>query len=193
MSQAMIQKMIEWIEHPMEFNCKPDNIEIVDERKLLWLNNQQEDCCLVKFSFKDDPQIYIGFTGPITWCFIGIDFTNCSFEELYLKYTGWYIAFTTKDIIPNEELQASLQESEKKYLKKWSTYYAKPTIIDKVFIGDEYQYHLQGFFKNTVLKTASETPTNIYGNAKRNVVDIKNISLGFYDYLGKMWNPFLLV
>ncbi len=47
LSNPIIKKMVEWIEHPLEFGKKPEKIEIANERILFLPNNQKEKCYLL--------------------------------------------------------------------------------------------------------------------------------------------------
>ena len=189
-NKKIIEKMSDWIAHPMEFNKRPEHIEIVAEKKLMWITQEVEDCYLVKFTMKDNLTEYIGFTGPITWCFIGIDFSKLSHDELFLRYTGWYLAFCARDSKPEPEEEKVLIEQEEKVLKKMKKYQANITIEEKIYLGDEYHYSIKCYLKNTVLKTISEDASIFVGP----VNDLRYIFSGgilpFYKYLGQLWDPF---
>jgi len=44
LNNPIIKKMVDWIEHPMEFGKKPESINIIDERTLFWPSQQKEKC-----------------------------------------------------------------------------------------------------------------------------------------------------
>ena len=92
-NDQIIEKMIEWIKHPLEFGKKPDEISILDKQTLFWPSQKQEECYLIKYSV--DKEEYIGFTGPISWSFFDIDFTKLNNKDLYIRYTGWCVVFYT--------------------------------------------------------------------------------------------------
>jgi hypothetical protein len=185
-----LQEMSSWIEHPLEFNKKPEHIEILSQTRLFWPTQQVEDCFLVKFRMKDDPTEYIGFTGPITWCFFSIDFSALTHEELYLRYTGWYIAFSTRDFEPPAELVEELAEKERKMMNRWKKHMDNITIEDKLFIGEEYYYVLKGYPKNPVLKTVSDTPKLEIGTHKNQQYYPIDAILPFFRHMGMIWDPF---
>ncbi|MCW3085832.1 MAG: hypothetical protein JWP12_3198 [Bacteroidetes bacterium] len=187
---AVINEMTKWIEHPMEFNKSPEHIEIVAEAKLMWITQEIEDCYLLKFTVKGHEQEYIGFTGPITWCFIGIDFSKLSHEELFLRYTGWHLAFCSQDSKPEADELQTLEEVEKKMLKKLEKYQANISIQSKVYLGDDYYYSIKCYLKNTVKKTISEEASIFVGPANDLQYSNSSAILPFFRYLGKMWDPF---
>lgn len=178
LNNPMIKKMVEWIEHPMEFNKKPESAIILDQRELFWPSQKKEICALVKFTV--DNEDYIGFTGPTTWCFIGIDFKQLSVEQLYERYTGWFIAFFT---INSETYQKSLEGTNEKVVinQLYKNGLDEVNTIQKAYIGNENYYEF----------TADE------GGRKIRVVGVENdlqefdmdYILPFYEYIGIGWNP----
>jgi hypothetical protein len=108
-----ITDMTEWIKHPMEFNKTPESVEIADSKILFTPNQKSEECYLMRF--RVDGKEFIGFTGPITWCFFDIDFAGHSFEDLYLKYIGWYVYFLANHSGKYKELE---KESDREPFKK---------------------------------------------------------------------------
>ena len=179
LKNPIIKKMVDWIEHPMEFNKKPETIEIIDERDLFWPTQKVEKCYLLKF--KIDNSDYIGFTGPITWTFLNIDFNKLSKEELLLRYTGWYTVFAT---INSETYDKSLERANQE------------KIIDSL--------KQQGFSNIELLQNACLGGENYYefkcqkGNENLKVVGTEdNLTqfkadhiLPFFEFIGVQWGPF---
>lgn len=178
LSNPVIKKMVEWIEHPMEFGKKPIKIEIVNERILFWPNNQKEKCYLLRFTV--DNEEYLGFTGPITWCFFGIDFKKLSFDDMYERYVGWYIAFYN--------LQSDTYEKEKEGLNEkkviddlMKTGLFDIQVIQKVYLGGETYYEFTADEGGKKIKIVGTE-----GNMSE--FDI-NYVLPFYQRIGIDWDP----
>ena len=187
-NKAIIEKMSEWIGHPMEFNKRPEHIEIVAKKKLMWITQEVEECYLLKFTMKDNPTEYIGFTGPITWCFIGIDFSKLSHDELFLRYTGWFLAFCSADSKPEASELKAVEETEKKMLEKLKKSYTNVTISEKTFLGDDYYYSI----RCNLTDSAKEEVSFFVGPAKDLQPASSGAILPFFTYLGNMWDPFNL-
>lgn len=178
LSNPIVKKMVDWIEHPMEFGKKPDSIEIINKRTLFWPSQRNEECYLLKFSV--DNSEYIGFTGPTTWCFFDIDFSKVSFEELYIRYTGWFIAFFT---INSENYDKSLEgTNEEKVIDSLRrTGLSDIKTLQKAFIGGNNYYEF----------SADK------GGQKLKVVGIENEMqeypsdsiLPYFEYIGIGWDP----
>jgi hypothetical protein len=178
LNNPLIKKMVEWIEHPMEFNKKPETAIILDQRELFWPSQKKEICALIKFTV--DNNEYIGFTGPTTWCFIGIDFKKLTIEQLYERYTGWFIAFFTKN---SESYQKSLEGTNEKVVfdQLYRNGYDEIRTIENVYLGKDNYYEF----------IADE------GGRKIRVVGVENdlnefemdYILPFYEYIGIGWNP----
>lgn len=178
LSDPIIKKMVDWIEHPMEFGRKPDSIEIIDKRTLFWPSQKNEDCFLLKYSV--DGKEYIGFTGPITWSFFDIDLSKVSYEDLYVRYTGWFIAFFT---INSENYDKSKEgNNEEKVIDSLrKTGLSDIKTLQKAYIGGNNYYEF----------VADE------GGQKLKVVGIENemkeypidAVLPYFEYIGIGWDP----
>lgn len=178
LSNNAIKRMVEWIAHPMEFDKEPESAVIFDERNLFWHTNQTEYCSLIKFVV--DKEEYIGITGPITWCFIGVDFNKMTIDNLYETYCGWHIVFASinsKDYDKkmegiNEMLIIEKLSSENfKVLKK----------LQNVFIGgNNYYEFLAEKDGNKIKLVGTENEMIEYSIAH---------ILPFYEYVGIGWNP----
>ena len=180
LKNPIIKKMVEWIEHPMEFNKKPDTIEIVDKKSLFWPSQQQEDCYLLKYTV--DREEYIGFTGPITWSFFDIDITKVSHEELFIMYTGWFIAFYT---INSDGYNKSLEgHTEKQTIEELQTHgYSNIQTLQKIYLGENNYYEFLAELDGEKVKLVGMDEEEI----EEYPVDT---ILPYYNYIGLMWDPF---
>ena len=178
LSNPTIKKMVEWIEHPMEFNKKPDTAIIYDQRELFWPSQKKEICSLVKFTV--DGEEYIGFTGPTTWCFIGIDFNKLSVEQLYERYTGWFIAFFT---INSDTYDKTLEgTNESKVIEQLHRNgLDEIKVLQKAFIGGNNYYEFSADEGGEQLKVVG-----VEGDMQEFP---KDYILPFYEYIGIGWNP----
>jgi|SRR5690554_108261 len=178
LSNLGIKKMVEWIQHPMEFNRKPDNAIVFDERNLFWPTQKSEKCYLIKYTI--DNVEYIGFTGPTTWSFIGIDFKKMSIENLYETYCGWYIAFFTSNSKEYEKSKEGLNEKiilEKLKLEN----YSEINKLENIFIGGNNYYEFSAM-KNGIKIKIVGTEDNFREYSLEHI-------LPFYEYIGIGWNP----
>ncbi|HEY9829934.1 MAG TPA: hypothetical protein V6D26_05100 [Stenomitos sp.] len=84
--------MAEWLSK--NFGEKPIKQEIIDERDISWpLEEQPIRIFLIKYKLKNGLE-GIGFTGPITWSFVGFKETiGLTPEEWVYCYVGWFIQF----------------------------------------------------------------------------------------------------
>ena len=179
LSNPIIKKMVDWIEHPMEFGKKPDSIEIVDQRSLFWPSRKNEDCYLLKYTVDDKE--YIGFTGPISWSFFFIDLSKVSYEDLYIRYTGWYIAFyTTNADNYDKSLEGSNEKAVIESLQRSGLSEIKT--LQKTLMGGDNYYEF-----------SAEK-----GGQKIKMVGIENdmyeypfdAVLPYFEYIGLSWGPF---
>ena len=178
LSNPSLKKMVDWIEHPMEFNKKPDSAIIFDERVLFWATQEIEHCTLVKFSV--DGKEYIGFTGPITWCFLGIDFNKMSIDNLYETYCGWHIAFATLNSNEYDKLKEGNDlEVVKQKLAKDN--YADIEKLQNVFLGGQNYYEFSATKNGLKIKIVGvEDDLQEYKH---------DYILPFYEFIGIRWNP----
>jgi hypothetical protein len=178
LSNPSIKSMVDWIQHPTEFNKMPDTAVIFDERNLFWATQKTEHCALIKFSV--DGQEYVGFTGPITWCFLGVDFNRMSIDSLYETYCGWHIAFATLNSKEyNKVDEGSNFETVAQKLAKSN--YADIQKLQNVFIGGQNYYEFSA--------TQNGAKVKIVG-VEDDLQEYKNDHiLPFYEYIGIGWNP----
>jgi hypothetical protein len=181
LDDPIIKKMIDWIEHPMEFNKKPDCIEIFDQRDLFWPTQKIEKCYLLKFSINNKE--YIGFTGPISWCFLDIDFTKLKKEDLYMRYTGWFTVFATINSGNyNKSQEGSNKDLVVKKLEKQA--YSDIEVLQSANLGGENYYEFKCKKDNEVLKVVG-TQNNLSSFKMDHI-------LPFFEFIGIQWEPFNL-
>lgn len=178
MSNPMIKKMVDWIEHPMEFGKKPDSIKIVDKRTLFWPSYSNEDCYLLEYSVEGKK--YIGFTGPTTWSFFDIDLTKLSYEDLYLRYTGWFIAFFT---INSENYDKSLEgNNEGNVIESlYRTGLTEIKTLQRAYIGEDNYYEFFATKDGRKIKVVG-----IENDMQEYPIDS---ILPYYEYIGIAWDP----
>ena len=178
LSNPAIKKMVKWIAHPMEFNKLPDSAEIFDERELFWPSQKMEKCYLIKFVV--DGEEYIGFTGPITWCFFAIDFSKMTIQSLYEAYCGWFITFATvnddnydktKEGYNREIIDEDLEDEG----------YSNITLRQNVVIAGENYYDF--------LAEKDGVKYQVVGTQGAMVAHDMSYILPLYDYIGVAWNP----
>ena len=179
LKDPIIKKMVEWIEHPMEFNKKPDKIEIFDERDLFWPTQKVEKCYLLRFSV--DNEEFIGFTGPISWCFIAIDFNKLTKDDLYLRYTGWYTVFAT---INSDNYNKSQEGANKDLVMKnlGEQGYTEIEVLQCANLGGENYYEFKCKKDNSIKKVVG---------TQDNLTEFKiDHILPFFEFIGVQWGPF---
>jgi tetratricopeptide (TPR) repeat protein len=175
-AEKITQSMIEWIAHPMEFGKKPDRIEIVDSRDLFCPSKKVEKCYLLKYTV--DNKEYIGFiTRAITWSFLQIDFSKLSFDELYLRYMGWFVTFLTINAENyNKNLEGSNQDTIIANLE--SKGYTDMQVITHICMAEVnyYEFRCKDVTVVTNGEEIKEYPTDHI--------------LPFYEFVGQIWRPF---
>lgn len=178
LSNLAIKKMVEWIESPMEFNKRPESAMVYDERDLFWPTNKTEHCYLIKYIV--DNELYIGFVGPVTWSFIGIDFTKMTIDQLYETYCGWFIVFHTINSSEYTKLKEGFDE----------------VLFNTILIGEGYQEinKLQNAFigGNNYYEFSVKKDNNkskIVGTCDNWESYPADYILPFYEYIGIGWNP----
>lgn len=174
----IIKKMVDWIEHPMEFGKKPDSIKIIDERTLFWPSQQNEKCYLCEYLVEGAK--YIGFTGPTTWTFFDVDLAKLSNEDIYLRYTGWFICFFTINSESYDKSQEGLNE-EKVKSDLLKTGLTELTCNQKSFLGGDTYYEF----------TAKEAGVTIIVVGTEGDMHKRpsNYILPYFEYIGIGWDP----
>ena len=178
LGNPIIKKMVDWIEHPMEFGKKPDSIKIIDERTLFWPSQQKEKCYLCEYTV--DGEKYIGFTGPTTWTFFAVDLAKLTKEEIYLRYTGWFICFFTINSETYDKSQEGLNE-EKVKADLMRTGLTELTCNQKAFIGGNTYYEFTAEEGSEKLKVVGTE-----GDMHERPLDYV---LPYYEYIGIAWDP----
>lgn len=181
--QHLLEQMRTWVKSPMEFGQEPTKISIVDRRVLYWPNQRNEECCLIDFEMTDGTT-YIGFSGPITWSFREIDFSVLSLEELYLRYTGWYIAFSNHNASKRDMDQSKFQDDSGLLLSLLGSHgYHQVEMKQHVHINGDNYFEFKAFKKEEFRIVGVKNEYSVYSY---------NAVLPLYEYLGEIWNPFEL-
>jgi hypothetical protein len=178
LSNPAIQKMIKFVESPIEFNKKTESISVCDERDLFWPTNKTEHCYLVKYTVDGDK--YIGFTGPVTWSFAGIDFSKMTIDQLYETYCGWFIVFHT---INSAEYEKHNEGKDESVIvgQLLINGFSEIKKLQNAFIGGRNYYEFS--------VTKNEQKFKIVGTIEELQQYPYNYILPFYEYIGIGWNP----
>ncbi|RZJ71748.1 hypothetical protein [Flavobacterium sp.] len=176
-----VQQMVDWVSHPLEFGRAPDTVRLLDQKELFWITQHIETCYLVEFTFGDD--YYIGFTGPITWCFLAIDFKKLTFRELYERYAGWHIAFSEYN---NPKYDKSKQgKDEAKLVARLVKHgYKDIRTIENTYISK------QNYYEFAALK--NDKPVTVVCTNKTASLYENDYILPYFDFIGKIWDPFYI-
>jgi len=181
LSHPVIRAKVDWIKHPMEFGREPDAIRIVDERVLFWPSRKKEKCYLLEY--KVDKDTFIGFGGPTNWSFFAIDYSKLNYEELYLRYTGWFIAFFTASAKEyDKSKEGSNREAVIKELNRLGVDEIK--INQVVLLGNENYYDISASEGGQAIRVVGT-------QGAFDELDAKTI-LPFYKRIGEDWGPFNL-
>lgn len=94
--QEDVAGFLEWLEHPNELGCKPDKVEIIDRRELVWPVGEnagrKRKAMLIRYAFKsnDSERVSVGVAGPLNWSWIWNSFQNqLPPEDVYGLYAAW--------------------------------------------------------------------------------------------------------
>jgi hypothetical protein len=82
-------EMMNWLAFPTEWGRLPDEIYLVDRRRVQWPDEPATvECCL--FRFRYDNRWAYGITGPITFALFDQDFDGKSPDQIFAAYAQWY-------------------------------------------------------------------------------------------------------
>lgn len=175
-----LKEMTDWLKSPMELNQKPKTISIRDSRTILWLSNQKEKFYLIDYTDSEGNE-YVGFTGPITWSFYGVDYTNLSNEDIYNLYTGWCISFSANKMQDKNDPRFA-QQRKAMMTKLENLGYQDIEIKSEIIIVDEVFFEIKG--------TKEGDKKWIVGRLSDPKEYDDDIILPFYRHMGEMWGPF---
>jgi hypothetical protein len=92
--QAMAE-FAHWLAHPNELGCPPDELDIVDHRKLAWPPEREpREVWLIKHRMHDvaafqGHHVGVGMVGTVTFCLFGHDLANRPPEDAYAAHCYW--------------------------------------------------------------------------------------------------------
>jgi hypothetical protein len=88
--------MASWLASSTEHGGAPESVRVVFEDRIAWPGQDEpEQVFLVEHTMADGAR-GIGFTGPTTFSFTGVDLEGIEPEELVTLYVGWFVAFTAR-------------------------------------------------------------------------------------------------
>ena len=84
--------MADWLQHPNELAKMPDQLEILDHRKIFWPPlEERTHVSIIRWSLDDDSGT--GMTGgTTTWCFFGQDDPNEPPIDVYARHCNWQLS-----------------------------------------------------------------------------------------------------
>ena len=150
--QKAITEMSQWLTHPMEFGQAPASCRVVESFLVEWpFREDQQEVHLVEYTMPDGVT-GIGVTGPITWSFLDIDFSQFTYDELLYLYAGWYICFAT---INSEDYAPSFSEGEDQqmmFMLATQHSMSNMEITDRVEIGGQTYFEINATGPNGPVK-----------------------------------------
>ncbi|GHO49687.1 hypothetical protein [Ktedonospora formicarum] len=190
--QWAVNEMENWLAHPMEFGEKPREAYVIYENEVKWPSVGLTQAFLVQYELSERIK-GIGFTGPITWSFIGIDWESWSSftpEELMYCYAGWYTQFTLSH--REDYLRESSHEAKQAFFERLKIDGYKDASLKDQFTLDNdeggtsfYTVEVRkGGVHYYAIGTVEEY--NLYG---KDLAPMKHLP-PFYYYLGKELDPF---
>lgn len=85
-----LEEMAEWLSHPLEYGAKPIEQQVIYEGKIRWFGEESPVVTfLIHYKMPNGTE-GIGFTGPITWTFLSLNWEGFTPEDLIYCYVGWY-------------------------------------------------------------------------------------------------------
>jgi hypothetical protein len=134
---AAIADVREWVASPMEWGRAPASAAVVWRDVRNWpFFDEPVAVRLVAFEM-DDGTRGIAVTGPITWCFLQIDFTAFTHEQLVKLYAGWFINFAvlnSPEAAAKQKHAATPADLESALTAQGFT---AITILDRLQLGDD--------------------------------------------------------
>lgn len=188
--QVALNEMADWLSHSQEFGEKPVKQQIIYERDISWpCEGYPIRIYLIKYRMKNGFE-GIGFTGPITWSFTGLDdWQALTPEDVVYCYTGWYIQFFfigyqgASKIDNNKQAEQVVFDLMEKGIIS-SSYYR---VCDVFPLGDDLTYYVIEVVRNGNPVYLVGTKDN-YIFYNKTFAPMKLPPL-FY-FLGKTFNPF---
>jgi hypothetical protein len=94
-SFAAKAEFAQWLSHPSELGQPPDEIEIVDHRKLAWPPEREpKPFWLIRYRLRDktglaEDDVDCGLVGSMTWCFFSYNMDQRPPEDVYAIHCYW--------------------------------------------------------------------------------------------------------
>lgn len=92
---AALAEFAQWLAHPNELGCVPDDLEIVDHRTLAWPpERKHKPFWLIKYRAKDttglgEDDAECGLVGSVTFCFFSYKLAQRPPEDAYAVHCYW--------------------------------------------------------------------------------------------------------
>lgn len=87
------KKMSDWLMSPLEFGEKPTNIKTIFTKQSFWpFTDDKKQVYLHEYTISGQGT-FVGFSGPITFSILGMNYKQFTHEQLVQIYIGWYTAF----------------------------------------------------------------------------------------------------
>lgn len=188
--QWAINEMANWLASPTEFGEKPIEAHVIYENEILWAKGEAKKVFLIHYKMKDGTE-GVGFTGPITRSFIGIDCVNFIPEDLIYCYTGWYLLSIFSSL---ETYSDELSDDEKqRFTETLKTEgYDNPILKDQFTLYDEDENETKQYYVAEVI----ENGVSFYAVGTKDEYDLYEkdfppMTLSpFYYYVGEKFDPF---
>jgi len=102
-----VAEMANWLAHPMEFGCPPDEIKLYDTRELRWPpTRDKRQLWLVKYSYDNketgEPDRGVGLVGSTTFALFGETTTDLPPEDIYGLHCCWELKNNGDSRAPKE-------------------------------------------------------------------------------------------
>jgi hypothetical protein len=84
-----------WLSHPNELGCPPDEMEVVDHRRLRWpIDGEEKPFWIIRYRLRDETElgeddVDYGVVGSVTTCHYNFDLRQRSPEDIYAIHCYW--------------------------------------------------------------------------------------------------------
>lgn len=85
--------LVVWLSAETQFGLAPQELELVDSRKLLWPGyDEPQTCYLLRYGYHLPQGSFssVGIVGPVTQSF-AVDLTSLAPLDIYAAYAGWHV------------------------------------------------------------------------------------------------------
>ncbi len=115
-------KFAEWLAHPSELGHPPDEIEVVDTRRLEWpAAGEARKMWLLRYLVRgtdlEEDEVGVGLVGTATWCFFGAGLWRCLPEDVYAVHLVWELQQAKR---VTERKDPRIVEPLRNLLRSWS-------------------------------------------------------------------------